>query len=152
MPKIRTEILLDAAPDQVWAVLADFDRYAEWNPLNIRAEGRAEPGARIRMTFLNLARPGGGATIDQTGTLTTCEPCRALAWTGRIPLLFHGRHHFELAPEGRGTRLRHGEDLGGLIAATFSTERIARDFTPAYEAVNRALAARLAQGAAASGA
>lgn len=144
MPKIRTEVLLDAPPEQVWAVLADFGRYAEWNPLNIRAEGRAEPGAKIRMTFLNLSRPG-GATIDQTVILTTCEPGRALAWTGRIPLLFNGRHHFTLTPEGAGTRLRHGEDLGGLIAATFSPERISRDFVPAYEAVNRALAQRLAQ-------
>lgn len=144
MPKIRTEILLDAPPDRVWALLADFDRYAEWNPLNIRAAGRAEPGAKIRMTFLNLAQPG-GATIDQTVTLTTCEPGRALAWSGRIPLLFNGRHHFTLTAEGGGTRLAHGEDLGGLIAATFSAERIARDFVPAYEAVNRALAARLAQ-------
>ncbi len=142
MPKILTEALIPAAPDRVWAVLADFDRYAEWNPLNIRAAGEARPGARIRMTFLNLARPG--RTLDQTVILTTCEPGRALAWSGNIPLLFNGRHHFTLTPEGRGTRLRHGEDLGGLIAATFSKTQIARDFVPAYEATNRALAARVA--------
>lgn len=142
MPNIRTETLIPAAPDRVWAVLADFDRYAEWNPLNVRASGEARPGARIRMTFLNLARPGG--TIDQTVTLTTCEPGRALAWSGSIPLLFKGRHHFTLEPEGAGTRLRHGEDLAGLIPATFSKAQIERDFIPAYEATNRALAARVA--------
>ena len=142
MPKILTEALIPAAPDRVWAVLADFDRYAEWNPLNIRAAGEARPGARIRMTFLNLARPG--ATLDQTVILTTCEPGRALAWSGHVPLLFKGRHHFTLTPEAAGTRLRHGEDLDGLIPATFSKTQIARDFVPAYEATNRALAARVA--------
>ena len=142
MPKILTEALIPAAPDAVWAVLADFDRYAEWNPLNIRAAGKARLGAKIRMTFLNLAQPG--ATLDQTVTLTTCEPGRALAWSGHVPLLFNGRHHFMLTPEGAGTRLRHGENLGGLIPATFSEARIARDFVPAYEATNRALAARVA--------
>lgn len=142
MPKILTEALIPAAPDHVWAVLADFGRYSEWNPLNISATGEARPGAKIRMTFLNLARPGG--TLDQTVTVTTCEPGRALAWTGSVPLLFRGRHHFTLEPAGAGTRLLHGEDLGGLIAATFSGTQIARDFVPAYEATNRALAARVA--------
>ena len=142
MPKILTEALIPAPPDRVWAVLADFERYAAWNPLNIRASGEARAGAKIRMTFLNLARPGG--TIDQTVTLTTCEPGRAIAWSGSVPLLFRGRHHFTLEAEGGGTRLRHGEDLGGLIAATFSPAQITRDFIPAYEATNRALAERVA--------
>jgi hypothetical protein len=142
MPLIRTEALIAAPPDQVWAVLADFDRYADWNPLNIRAAGVAELGARIRMTFLNLARPG--ATIDQTVIITTCEPGRALAWSGSVPLLFKGRHHFTLTPDAGGTRVLHGEDLGGLISLGFTPARLARDFVPAYEAVNRALSDRLA--------
>ena len=142
MPLIRTEALIPASPERVWAVLADFDRYAEWNPLNIRAKGQAALGAKIPMTFLNLAKPG--ATLDQTVTVTTCEPARALAWSGRVPLLFKGRHHLTLRPEGEGTRLLHGEDLSGLIPMGFSPAQIARDFVPAYEAMNRALAARVA--------
>lgn len=142
MHRIRTETVISAAPEQVWAVLADFDRYAEWNPLNIRAAGQARLGDRIAMTFLNLARPG--STIDQTVTIVACAPGRSLAWGGEIPLLFKGRHHFTLMAEGEGTRLLHGEDLGGLIPMTFSKARIERDFVPAYEAVNRALAARVA--------
>ncbi|HEX5379185.1 MAG TPA: SRPBCC domain-containing protein [Phenylobacterium sp.] len=142
MRQIRTEAFIPAPPDKVWAVLADFERYAEWNPLNVKASGEARPGAKIRMTFLNLARSGG--TIDQTVTLTTCEPGRALAWSGAVPLLFRGRHHFTLASEGEGTRLLHGEDLAGLIPMTFSRAQIARDFVPAYEATNRALADRVA--------
>jgi hypothetical protein len=142
MHRIRTEAVIAATPDRVWAVLADFDRYAEWNPLNIRAAGQARPGARIPMTFLNLARPG--STIDQTVTLVACEPGRSLAWGGSVPLLFKGRHHFTLTEDAAGTRLLHGEDLGGLIPMTFSKAQIARDFLPAYEAVNRALAARVA--------
>lgn len=142
MPLIRTEALIAAPPDEVWAVLADFERYADWNPLNIRASGRAKLGAKVRMTFLNLAQPG--ATIDQMVTVTTCEPGRALAWSGSVPLLFKGRHHFTLSPEAGGTRVLHGEDLGGLISVGFTAARLARDFVPAYEAVNRALSDRLA--------
>lgn len=141
---IRTEALIPATPGAVWAVLADFARYPEWNPLNLEAHGEAVLGAKIPMVFRNLASAKPGATIAQTVTLVACEPGRALAWAGTVPLLFKGRHHFTLSPEAGGTRLRHGEDLAGLIPMTFSKAQIARDFVPAYAAVNAALAARVA--------
>ena len=143
MHRIRTEAVIAASPERVWAVLADFDRYGEWNPLNLEARGLAVPGARIPMVFRNLAA-GPGQTISQTVTLVACEPGKSLAWAGHVPLLFKGRHHFTLEAAGDATRVLHGEDLGGLIPMTFSTARIARDFVPAYEAVNVALAARVA--------
>ncbi|MEI6438833.1 MAG: SRPBCC domain-containing protein [Alphaproteobacteria bacterium] len=142
MPSILTEISLDHTLERVWQVLVDFDHYAEWNPLNIKAKGQARLGARIPMTFLNPASPG--STIRQTVTVTTFEPGRALAWSGSIPFLFNGRHYFTLSKEASGVRLQHGEDLGGWIGNGFTPTQIARDFVPHYEAVNLALAQRLA--------
>lgn len=142
MHRIRTEAVIPAAPDRVWAVLADFDRYAEWNPLNIKARGQAAPGARVPMTFLNPAKAG--ATVSQTVTITACEPGRSLAWVGRIPILFTGRHFFHLTAMGAGTHLSHGEDQTGLIAWSFSEAVIAEKFVPIYEACNLALALRVA--------
>jgi hypothetical protein len=140
---IRTERLIAASPDRVWAVLADFRRWPEWNPLNLSAEGPLEKGARVRMTFRNLAgRPG--SVIRQTVRLVACEPGRELAWTGDVPLLFQGRHGFLLTPEGAGTRVVQTEALSGLLPASWSRQRIARDFVPAYEAADEALAARVA--------
>lgn len=144
MHEIRAEILIDASPDKVWAVLADFPRYCEWNPLNIRAEGEARVGAKVAMEFLNLAARRG--TIRQTVTLVACTPGRELAWTGNVPLLFSGRHGFLLTTEGGATRLAHTEVLRGLLPASWSKARIERDFRPAYEAVNEALAQRVAAG------
>jgi hypothetical protein len=141
--RIRTEHWYPYAPLETWSVLADFDSYADWNPLNIQAHGEARLGARIPMTFINPARPG--STVAQTVTITACEAGRQLAWRGHVPLLFRGDHFFNLAPEREGTRLLHGEDSSGLIPATFSAALIARNFVPAYEAANRALGERLAQ-------
>lgn len=141
---IRTEAFIPAPPARVWAVLTDFAGYAQWNPLNIWAEGEARLGGKMRTTFRNPAgKPG--ATLTQPVILSSFEPERALAWTGVIPLLFRGRHHFTLLPEDEGTRLLHGEDLDGLITWNFTPERLARDFVPYYEATNRALAARVAE-------
>lgn len=143
MHLIRTESFIAASPDKVWSVLADFPRWGEWNPLNLSAVGEARLGAKVRMRFANLAgKPG--SVIVQTTRLVACEPGRELAWRGDVPLLFHGRHGFLLTAEGTGTRVVQTEALRGLLPATWSQAKIARDFTPAYEAADRALAARVA--------
>lgn len=142
MPKrVLTSIHLHYPPERVWDVLADFARYAEWNPLNLEAEGEARPSARVQMRFLNPARPG--ATVCQTVTVTRADRGRALAWRGHVPLLFTGDHLFDLRPDHGGTRLTHSETLSGLIPWRLTDEQIETAFVPAYEACNRALAARL---------
>ena len=140
--RVLTSIYLPHAPERVWAVLADFARYAEWNPLNVAASGEARVGARVAMRFVNPARPG--RTISHSVTVTRADPGRALGWCGRIPLLFTGDHLFELRPEADGTRLTHSETLSGLIPWRLTDEQIETLFVPAYEACNRALAMRLA--------
>jgi hypothetical protein len=140
--RIRTEHFIPFPPARVWAVLTDFGAYEQWNPLNIKAAGEARLGARVAMTFINPARPG--STIEQVVTVTACDTNRKLAWRGRVPLLFTGDHLFELAAEGSGTRLVHGENMSGLIVMTFTDATIERDFVPAYERMNRALAERVA--------
>ncbi len=142
MKRVRTEHFLPFPRERVWAVLTDFDSYAEWNPLNLKAAGEARLGSRIAMTFINPARPG--TTIDQTVRISRFEPPHRLSWQGRVPLLFNGCHHFELIEEAGGTRLLHGEDMSGLIALTFSEAMIEREFVPVYQRTNRALEARAA--------
>jgi hypothetical protein len=141
MHQIRTEAIIPATPDQVWAVLADFARYGEWNPLNLEVRGEARLGTRARMVFRNLA---GRGVVRQTVRIVAAEPGRELAWSGHVPLLFAGRHGFLLTAHAQGTHVLHTELLGGLLPATWSKGKIARDFVPAYEAVNVALARRLA--------
>ncbi len=143
MHRIRTRHRIPYPPQQVWAVLADFKAYSQWNPLNVSAQGEARAGARVAMRFVD-AGGGKGKIIAQTVTVTACEPGRRLEWVGRIPMLFTGRHFFGLAPDEGGTNLLHGEDLSGLIPLTFSSDRIARQ-KAAYEAMNLALEHRVAK-------
>ena len=143
MRRIETEARIDFPPHLVWQVLADFDSYSGWNPLNVAARGVARPGARIAMTFANPARPGG--LVRQKVTIIACEPPTRLAWRGHVPLLFDGVHSFDLEPAGAGTRMLHAETQKGLVPLLLFRDRALRErFVPAYEAMNRALAARLA--------
>jgi hypothetical protein len=142
MRRIRTEARLPFPPEKVWSVLVDFDRYAEWNPLNVWASGQARLGARVPMRFVDA----GGAkrkVIAQTVVVTRCEPPHRLEWVGHIPLLFGGRHMFRLEADAGGTRLMHGEDLTGLIPMLFSNARLERQ-RQAYAAMNEALEQRVA--------
>ena len=122
-------------------MLADFDHYRDWNPLNLEARGEARVGAKVAMRFLNPSKPD--ATVRQTVTVTRAEPGRALGWRGHVPLLFTGEHLFELRPEASGTRLFHSETLSGLIPWRLTDDQIETLFVPAYEACNRALRERL---------
>ena len=141
---IRTECVIPAPPAKVWAVLSDFAAWPQWNPLNLSAIGELKTGAKVAMVFRDLPNPKPGAVIRQTVTLVAVEPGRELAWAGHVPLIFKGRHGFLLTPKDGGTHVLHTEDLSGLLPASWSAEKIARDFVPAYEAVNVALAARVA--------
>lgn len=138
---VLTNALIPFSPEEVWAVLTNFDAYAEWNPLNVSARGRCELGARIPMTICNPLRPG--KTLRQTVTIIEYDACHRLCWRGHIPLLFEGRHYFELEQAPTGTWLTHGEEIRGLITLTFPLTAITELFVPAYEAVNAALADRL---------
>ena len=143
MNRIRTRHRIDFPPALVWAVLTDFRAYADWNPLNVWADGEARTGARVAMRFVD-AGGGKGKMIAQTVTVTDCVPERRLEWVGRIPLLVTGRHFFELSAIDGGTELRHGEDVSGLIPMTFSKGRIERQ-KAAYQAMNVALSDRVGE-------
>ncbi len=112
------------SPQRVWAVLAGFDRYAEWHPLNIRAEGEAE----ARRTRQDALRGCGGGRQGQghcpNGRRGRMRAGRASRLDRSHSAAVLGRHFFE--PVSEGTALIHGEDLSGLIRLTFSAARVDR--------------------------
>lgn len=139
---VRTEALLPAPPERVWAVLVDFSRYCEWNPLNVSARGEARLGANVAMAIYNPLRPKW--PLKMTVRITSFAPRRHLVWLGSVPMIFRGEHAFRLSPEGAGTRLHHTETITGLMTRRITEQVVAEKFVPAYEAANRALAARAA--------
>lgn len=135
---IYTEIEVDAPPAAVWAQLTDLDAYGAWNPHVVAARGDLAVGSALDIT---VAREG---TRDRsmTVTVTDLDSERRLAWVGRLgsPLLFEGRHVFELAPlDGDRTRLVNREEIRGLLAGMVVTDDPAVD----YEKMNAALKARV---------
>ena len=45
--EIKTEILIRATPEKVWAILTDFDNYRNWNPFIRSVTGEVAVGNTI---------------------------------------------------------------------------------------------------------
>jgi len=141
--EIRSETVIGGTPTQVWNVLSDFSRYSEWNPGFEKAEGRAEVGQTLHLTF---AKEGGrGMTMHPT--VLVADPGRELRWLGRlwIPGIFDGEHCFEIQETELGrVRFVQRERFRGVLVP-FLRKMIEVDTLGMFEKVNAALAVRVAE-------
>lgn len=137
---LHTAIEIDASPERVWKVLADRDKYAEWNPFIISSTGELTAGG----TITNVLRDTKGKETSFTPELLVVEPNRELRWIGKVPpaFIFDGEHSFRLEelPNGR-TRLIHEETFRGA-AVPFTRSMLNNTIKPQFIAMNEALAAR----------
>ena len=138
--ELHSEIEIEAPPETVWATLTDLERYAEWNPFIVSAEGDVAVGAKLT----NRLEPPGGRAMTFRPRVTEVESGRVFEWLGRlgVPGVFDGRHRFELDETGSGTRLTHCESLRGvlvpLLRKSLDTHTLA-----GFEAMNEALKSRV---------
>jgi hypothetical protein len=139
--EISSEREIDATPDEVWAVLTDFARYREWNPGFEKAEGRAQVGETLHLTFAKQ----GGKGMTMHPTVLVADPGRELRWLGRLglPGIFDGEHRFEIQELAPGrVRFIQAERFSGVLVPFL--RKLVRVDTPAmFEAVNAALADRV---------
>jgi hypothetical protein len=136
---IHTEIDIERPAGAVWAILADIDRWPEWNPF-AKASGRLAVGERLEVEL----RPPGQSPMRFRPTIVKLDPGVELRWLGHlgIPGLFDGEHGFRIEPAGpERCRFRHFEAFKGVLAGPLLW--LAGDATRrGFEAMNEALKAR----------
>ena len=135
--ELRCEITIDAMPEQVWDVLADFTGYPDWNPLVRSLAGGRTVGSKLRARFEPFPKRG----LRTTLTLSDSSPPRRLAWRGGVKGLLAGEHYFELIPTDGGTRLLNVETFEGVASAIVGP--VIRKSLPQYERLNTALKERV---------
>ena len=144
MYEVKTQIDIEASAERVFSILADFERYPEWNPFITEADGDARLGARLRIRI----EPLGGRPMTFTPTVTVFEPNQELRWFGRLvlPRLFDGEHIFFLDARGPElTRFLHAEQFNGVLVSIFSKD-LSTTVYEGFEAMNRALKERAESG------
>lgn len=119
--EIKTEVLINATPQKVWAILANFDNYSSWNPFLQSVKGELKVGCKLTVTIKQSEAKG--TTFKPT--VLTVEPARQLSWLGRllIPGIFDGEHKFELFDNhNRTTTFRQSEKFSGILVSLFKKQ------------------------------
>ena len=139
---VRTDIVIDAPPEKVWAALTAFGSYGAWNPCLRRIDGEAGLNQILRITI----RLGWLPPIRFRARIDRFRRNEILGWRGVLFFgLLHGRHWFELRPlDAAKTNFIHSETFGGALASPFLAlfSGVTRH---SYDAMNRALKALVEQ-------
>lgn len=113
--EVREEVVIDAPPERVWAVIVDFPSYAEWNSQLAWLGGTAAPDATLKLRL----SVEGTDPYEFEPVVSHFELNVRFAWLARTgaPRVFDGEHFFELeALPGGKTRVVNRERYSGLLA------------------------------------
>ena len=134
---VTTEVQIAASPQEVWAVLSDFESYGNWNPFLTSIEGKMAVGESLTVHFASKAF----GDMDISPNVLIVEPREEFRWKGilLVPGIFDGEHFFKLEPRNGGTRLVHGESFSGLLLWVFDLNVMKDDFN----AMNQGLLAEV---------
>jgi hypothetical protein len=117
---------INAAPDRIWAILADGAHYPDWDSGVLNVDGKIAPGETIKV--VSGAAPGRTFPVK----VTQFDPNRSMTWSGGMPLgLFKGVRTFTLTPADDGTtRFQLREEYTGPLLSMMS--RSMPDLGPSF--------------------
>ena len=142
MKELRTEIEIEASAEKVWQILADLDRWPEWNPFIHHALGKAQVGETVDITVRSTPKD-----LTLYCRVTRVEPHRELCWKYHVvaPVLFSGEHHFQLEPiAANRVRFIDREIFKGLLVP-LQAKDIDTNSKRGFEEMDKALKARAEQ-------
>jgi hypothetical protein len=135
--EIKTSILINASPSQVWQQLISFESYPTWNPFIKEISGDLFLGSRIKVTI----QASRSSTMTFKPLVSELEQQRVLSWLGHLGIkgFFDGLHKFELIAgrDGR-TQLIHSEQFTGFLVPFFK-KQLQTNTTSGFEAMNQCL-------------
>lgn len=140
MFEINTSCEINAEPAAVWAVLTDFDAFAQWNPFMTSAR-------RDKNRLYITINPPHEKTRHFSPLLLKMEESEELRWVGKTgsDCLLRGEHAFVLEKIAPGkTRLLHTEVFSGALTCLITASQ-REHIRAGFESMNVALANRVAQ-------
>jgi len=137
MKEVRTEVEIEASREKVWSILADFEKYEQWNPFINKIVGQPVEGSRIE---IHLETPS-GKKRRYAPTVTKVVQGRELRWIGKS-LLLNGDHIFTIEQlTSERVRFVHREIFAGFLASIFG-KTLDTDIRQGFEKMNKALKER----------
>ncbi|MGL6315188.1 SRPBCC family protein [Vibrio sp. WXL103] len=107
---VHTEIIIPSAPENVWQVLVDIERYHEWNPAITLVEGSLAIGNSVTYRFQETDVKA----ANITSRVQAIEPMTYLNHKGGYWGIITFDQHYRLVPHGAGTKFTVDEHYTGL--------------------------------------
>ena len=117
--EIKAEILVNANPEKIWAILTNFDNYPNWNPFIKSIKGDVKIGNKITARI----EPPEASGMTFKPKVLTFETNKEFSWLGHLMFkgLFDGAHKFELNDNGDGTTtFIQSEKFDGILVPLFN--------------------------------
>jgi hypothetical protein len=118
--EIKSQIVINALPEKVWAVLLDFKNYPSWNTFIKSISGEVKVGNKIKAYI----EPPEGKGMTFKPKVLVFNTNKELRWMGHLLFqgLFDGEHIFELIDNGDGTTtFFQRENFRGILVPFFKT-------------------------------
>jgi hypothetical protein len=113
---IEEEVVIEAPPPIVWAVLTGVDNWKEWNGVCGGARCLTPSGVAEGACISFILRPFLGIPIRISPEVVQCAPGREIIWKGSR-LGVHAEHRFTLLETPEGSRLVSSETFHGLASS-----------------------------------
>ena len=139
--EIKTEIVINSTPENIWKELMNFEAFPEWNPFikSIAVVNEFQIGGKLKVLLHILNRK----PQKFSPKVITLDPHREFSWLGNlfIPKIFDGHHFFQLEQLGHQTKFIQKERFSGLLS--FAIKFIAKDTLDSFNAMNEVLKERV---------
>lgn len=135
--EIKTQIIIEASPEKVWAILTAFDDYPNWNPFIKSIKGSVAVGNKITVRL----EPPESQKMTFKPKILEFHTDKELRWIGHLlfPGLFDGEHKFELADNGNGTTtFTQSEKFRGILVPLFK-KKLDHNTKNGFEQMNEKL-------------
>jgi hypothetical protein len=115
--KIKTEIIIHASSQKVWAILTHFPQYTEWNPFIKRISGSLGVGDKLSV---RIETPD-SSTMNFSPVVKELIPEHLFVWQGKFMIkgLFDGEHRFILEDCETHIKFIHEEVFTGILVSFF---------------------------------
>lgn len=131
---VHNEIVINAAPDEVWSAITDAEAYGGWNPIFVHYEGPLQPNSSLTLHLKMGEKPS-----PVQVTVEDFVPNQWLHQAGGYPLILTYDHNWHLEAVPGGTKVIQHEDYTGLYVLFWDPAPVGL----LYEAASKNLKARL---------
>ena len=138
---IKTETLIKAPAERVWAEMTDFAAFPDWNPFVREAQGRLEPGERLKIRL----RLDHGLKMTFRPQVTVVDPGHELRWLATLgrPGVFDVDRAFQITPHDGGVMFVMSEECTGWLTPVMFATNLEAQLYRGYDAFNEALRRRV---------